>query len=334
VADLRLKFATQRYDRMEPIFDGTVKPEGVTLDVEESFPAHTFERLFAKGEFDVAEIGLTFYLRSLEMTEPPFVAIPVFPSRTFRHSAVYVNANAGIREPKDIVGKRHAEVFTYGHDAGVWPKGILKDRQGVPYNAHSGPFYIGGVDRPWHEWWWLPIKPPEFVRAQHIGEARTLGDMLEKGEIDVLYSTVVPPTFRAGSKNIRRLFEDGASRERQYYRDTGIFPIMHAVAIRRPIYEKNRWLAASLFKAFDTARAKVLGRYAAIAENLHSTLSLPLATEHFHEMRKLMGEDYWPYGIAKNRKCLETFVRYHHEQGISKKVWKLEEIFAPESLSL
>src|SRR5262249_40862047 len=121
---------------------------------------------------------------------------------------------------------------------------------------------------------------------------------------------------------------------RQYYKDTGIFPIMHIVAIRRALYEKNRWLAASLYKAFNDAKNQVLASYNARAENLHGSLMLPLVTEQPHEIKKLMGDDYWPYGIDKNRKCLETFLRYHHEQGLSKKVWTPEEIFAPETLRL
>jgi 4,5-dihydroxyphthalate decarboxylase len=334
MANLKLKFASQAYDRFQPIFDGSVRPEGVEIESEELFPANTWHRLFVDKDFDFAELGLTFYLRSLEMAEPPFVAIPVFPARTFRLSAIYVNARAGIKEPRDIVGKRHGEAFTYGHDAGIWPKGILKDIHGVPYDSHDGPFYVGGVDRPWHDWHWLPVKAPAKARVEHIGEKRTLGDMLERGEIDVLYSTVCPPTFRAGSKNIRRLFDDIVTRERDYYRSTGIFPIMHIVAIRRPLYEKNRWLAAALYKAFEEAKAKVAQRYAAMAENLYSVYMFPLMTENHYEMRKLMGEDYWPYGIAKNRKALDTFLRYHHEQGLSKKQWTCEEIFAEETLGL
>jgi 4,5-dihydroxyphthalate decarboxylase len=331
MADLKLRFASQGYDRVRAIFDGSVRPEGVEIECEDLFPAVTWDRLFVDNDFDISELGLTFYLRQLELAEPPFIAIPVFPARTFRHSAVYINTRSGIREPKDVVGKRHGEVFTYGHDGGVWPKGILHDLYGVPYNAHTGPFYIGGVDRPWHEWKWLHVKPPEAARVEHIGTARTLGDMLEKGEIDVLYSTVAPPTFRAGSPNVRRLFEDAESRERAYFKDTGIFPIMHAVVIRRPLYEKNRWLAAALFAAFDEAKNRAQRSYDGIGENLHRNLMLPLVTEHHHEMRRLMGEDWWPYGIAKNRKCLETFLRYHHEQGLSKKLWTPEEIFAPET---
>jgi 4,5-dihydroxyphthalate decarboxylase len=334
MANLKLKFASQNYDRMRPIFDKSVTAEGCDIEWEDLFPAVTWDWLFVNGDFDISELGLTFYLRSLEMAKPPFVAIPVFPARTFRLSAIYVNANAGIKEPKDIIGKRHGEVFTYGHDGGIWPKGILHDIHGVPYNSHSGPFYVGGVDRPWHEWKWLPVKAPASARVEHVGMAKSLGDMLETGEIEVLYSTVCPPTFAAGSKNVRRLFDDIERRERKYYADTGIFPIMHIMAIRRPLYEKNRWLAAALYKAFNDAKNKVLAGYNARAENLHGSLMLPLVTEHHHEIKKLMGEDYWPYGIEKNRKALETFLRYHHEQGLSKKVWTPEEIFAEETLRL
>ena len=248
MADLKMTLACWNYDRTRALMDGSVKPEGIDLTYHNSFPAATFHRMMGQHEFEASELGLTFYLDTLHEDDPPFVAIPVYPIRLFSHSAIYINTNKGIREPKDLIGRKIGEFFLYGHDAGTWSKGILQDHYGVPIDGYSN--YIGGVERPTPPLPWYKQKPPPHIRVQHIGTETTLDAMLDAGEIDALFSALVPPSMARGSKNIARLFPDFEKVERNYYRTTGIFPIQHVVAIRKDVYKANPWVAKSLYTAF------------------------------------------------------------------------------------
>ena len=213
MADLKMTLACWNYDRTRALMDGSVKPEGIDLTYHNSFPAATFHRMMGKHEFEVSELGLTFYLDTLQEAEPPFVAIPAFPIRIFSHSAIYINTNKGIEQPKDLIGKRVGEFFLYGHDAGTWSKGILQDHYGVPIDSYEN--FIGGVERPTPPLPWYKQKPPPHIKVQHIGTETTLDKMLDAGEIDALFSALVPPSFARGSKNIRRLFPDFEAVERE-----------------------------------------------------------------------------------------------------------------------
>lgn len=327
---LRLAFASQNYDRVRALIDGTIAPAGVELVHEEVFPATMFERSIRGGEFDVIEMGMTFYLGTLGWDEPPFVAIPVFLSRSFRHSAIYVNAERGIATPRDLIGKRVGELFCYGHDAGVWAKGILSDEYGVAADAYS--CLIGGVDRPAKPWDWLPYRYPPNVSIEHVGTQRTLGEMLEAGEIDALISAIVPPALLRGSPKVEHLFSDHEARERAWFRKTGIFPIMHTVVLRRELYRRNPELARSLYDAFLAAKAIVTDAYKAKEGHMHRLFMIPWLTNLVEANRALLGDDYWPYGVAKNRAALDAFLRFHHEQGISARRFRIEELFAAETL--
>ena len=327
---MQLRFASQGYDRTRALVDRTVVPQGVELVHEEVFPAVMFERSLRGGEFDVIEMGLTFYLGTLAQDDPPFIAIPAFLSRSFRHSGVYVNTERGIATPQDLAGKRVGELFCYGHDAGVWAKGILSDEYGV--RADSYRYLIGGVDRPAAPWDWLPFAYPSNVSIEHIGTERTLGAMLDAGEIDALVSAIVPPALLRGSPKVKRLFDDHEALERAYFRKTGIFPIMHLVVIRRELYRQHPWLARSLYDAFRAAKDVVTDAYKAKEGHMHRLFMIPWLTNLVEENRALMGDDYWPYGVAKNHAALDAFLRFHHEQGISKRRFRPEEIFAPETL--
>jgi 4,5-dihydroxyphthalate decarboxylase len=214
MADLKMTLACWNYDRTRALMDGSVKSEGIELTYHNSFPAATFHRMMGKREFEASELGLTFYLDSLHEDDPPFVAIPAYPIRLFSHSAIYINTNKGIREPKDLIGKRIGEFFLYGHDAGTWSKGILQDHYGVPIDSYSN--FIGGVERPTPPLPWYTQKPPLHIKVQHIGTETTLDAMLEAGEIDALFSALVPPSMARGSKNISRLFPDFEAVERNY----------------------------------------------------------------------------------------------------------------------
>jgi len=332
MANLKITLACWNYDRTRGLMDGSIRPEGVDLTYKMAFVAEIFERMVRNKEFEVSELGLTFYLRSLELENPPFIAIPVFPLRFFRHAAVFVNTASGIASPKDLVGKKVGELLCYGHDAGVWSKGIFKDDYGVPTDSYT--YYVGNIDEhPLPKWDWLPFAAPPSVQINQLRADQNLNAMLESGEIDALYSAICPPALLKGSPKVKRLFDNYKDVERDYFRRTSIFPIMHTVVIRRDVYEQNRWLAQSMCKAFQDAKDQCFKQYRMGDAFNSAGMSVPWFTALREENQKLMGEDYWPYGLEPNRKVLETFLRYHYEQGILKRRYKLEDLFAPETLT-
>jgi 4,5-dihydroxyphthalate decarboxylase len=329
MADLKLTLACWDYDRTKALMDGSVRPEGIELTYKNLFVAETFERMVRDREFEVSEMAMTFYVGTLGLEDPPFIALPVFPLRFFRHSAVFVNTASGIQSPKDLIGKNVGELFIYGHDAGVWAKGILSDEYGVP--ANSVTYHVGGLDR-YALWDWAPFTPPPDVKVHQLRPDRTLNGMLEAGEIDALYSAIVPPSLIGGSPRVRRLFEDYESVERDYFRRTGIYPIMHTLVIRKDVYREHPWVAQSIYAAFKEAKSRAYSQYKLGELFMHGTFMVPWFTAHREENRKLMGDDLWPYGLEPNRKVLDTFLRYHHEQGLSKRRLTPDELFAPETL--
>jgi len=328
MSKLRLSFACWNYDRTRALLDGSVQPDGIDLNYLCLPVEETFFRMARHREFDVAEMSFSSYCVSLNKPERPFVALPVYPSRFFRHSCIYVNAAAGIREPKDLIGKRIASP-EYQMTAPVWIRGILQDHYGVPLtNADSEPYRFGGEEEPGRIEK-LKLDLPPNIKLQAIGPTQTLSQMLADGDIDALYTARAPSSFTRGDGRVRRLFENYAEIERAYWRDTGIFPIMHVIVMRREIYEANRWIAQSLTKAFYAAQQMA---YDDLAETAALKSMLPWLVAHVEEARREMGADWWPYGLEPNRKALETFARYHFEQGLSKRQLGLDELFAPESL--
>lgn len=305
--------------------DESVKPDGIDLTYLNLPVEETFFRMLRHREFDVAEMSLSSYTVSMFREPRPFVAIPIFPSRMFRHSSIYINAHSGIEEPKDLVGKR-VGTPEYQMTAPVWIRGILSEHYAVPVNSVT---YCTGGEEETGRSEKLKLDLPPDIRVEPIGEHQTLSAMLASGEIDALHTARMPSTFKTAPDKVKRLFPHYEQVEKQYYRDTGIFPMMHTVAIRREVYEKHRWIAQSLYKAFVAAQR-------ATYEDLHVTAALkamlPWLTAHVEDARAVMGEDFWPYGFARNRKTLETFLRYHHEQGLSKRLLKPEELFVPEAM--
>ena len=322
---LRLSLACWNYDRTRGLLEGRIQPDGIDLTYLDMPVEETFFRMLRHQEFDVAEMSLSSYAVSLFKPDKPFVAIPVFPSRFFRHSCVYVNADAGIREPKDLVGRRVGNP-EYQMTAPVWIRGILQDEYGVP--ADGVTYLTGGEEEPGRPEK-LKLDLPPNIKVQPIGERDTLSAMLREGTIDALYTARMPSTYRTARERVRRLFEDYMEVEQAYWRKTRIFPIMHTVAIRRSLYERYPWIAMSLYKAFVRSQRETY-------DDLDATAALkamlPWLTKHMEDARRLMGEDYWPYGFAPNREALATFLRYHHEQGLSKRLLAPEELFAPETL--
>lgn len=319
-----LSFACGPYDRTLPILDGRVRIEGVDLTPIALSAEETFFRMVTHREFDVSEMSFSSYLLTLERGAP-FVAIPVFPSKSFRHSGIYVRENAGIERPEDLVG-RAVGIPEYQVTAAVWIRGILSDYHGVPVD--SVRYRTGGLYKPGRTEK-IPIDPPGIDIAP-ISAHDTVGQALVGGEVDAVYSPRPPREFLDGDPRVVRLFPDPRKAETEYYRASGIFPIMHTIVIRRDVYEQHRWIAQSLVKAFTEAKELAVS---ALVYAASLTASLPFAYQEVEEVVSLMGEDYWSYGIEPNRHNLETLVRYEHEQGLISRRPAVEELFAPETLS-
>ena len=320
---LQLTMACWDYDRTRALVDNRVPLDGIELIYLPLVVEETFFRMLRYQEFDVSEMSLSSYTLSLFAEKPPFIAIPVFPSRMFRHNGIFVNTESGIREPKDLIGKR-VGTPEYQLTAPVWQRGILSDEYNVPVSSMI--HFRGGLEEAGREEK-ITLELPPSISLQSIPAGKTLSQMLETGEIDALVGPRVPSTFKPGGK-VRRLFEDYGKVEREYYRRTKIFPIMHVIAIRRELYEKNRWVAQSLYKGFVQAQRITY-------KDLHETAALkcmlPWLVEQMEETEKVMGADFWPYGFGANAETLSTFLRYSYEQGLAKRLLSPKDLFAPET---
>ena len=321
MASLSLSFACWDYDRVKALQDGRVRPEGIdlnflSLDIEE-----TFFRALRNQEFDVCELSLSSYLLTLDAADPPFIAIPVFPSRFFRHQSIYVNTGR-VSEPADLVGKRIG-VPEYQLTACVWQRGILADEYGVPVD---GVRYVSGSlsdsgRRPEK----IPLSLPPNVSVTPVEDGQNLSDMLADGEIDALYTARAPHTFGTSPK-VDRLFPNFREVEQEYFARTRIFPIMHVIALRRETYERDPWIARSLLKAFNQSLRHA---YVALEQTAGLKYMLPWLPEHYRETLDALGDGYWDYGIERNRHVLETFTRYSYEQGLAQQLRTPEELFVP-----
>ncbi len=331
MANLKLTLACWDYDRTRALFDGRVKPEGIDLELWSTYNVgEIMERMIRNRQFEVSELGITYYLRSLELAEPPFIAIPIFPNRFFRHSSIFVNTTKGIRSPRDLAGRNVGELQRYGHDAGIWAKGALHDDFGV--EASSMVHYVGGIEKTTPGPDWAPFNPPADVTINHLSPDQGLDAMLLAGEIDALFSAHIPPSARKHPDKVQRLFPDFEPVERDYFQRTGIFPIMHTVVIRREIYEQNRWIARAIMQAFEDSKALAMKGYNAADIFFNAPSMIPWFVALREKNRALMGDNFWPYGLEANRKTLEACLRHHREQGILRRSFALEELFAPETL--
>jgi 4,5-dihydroxyphthalate decarboxylase len=316
-----LSLACGAYDRTAALARGDIRPDGIDLTWLALPVEETFFRMTRHREFDAAEMSLSSYLISLE-AGAPFVAIPAFVSRAFRHNGIYVRAGSGITAPAGLAG-RLVGVAEYQLTANVWIRGIMAERHGLPVAAVR--YRTGGLHEPgrvaklWHD-------PPPGVEVEPIPAGATLADMLADGQIDALYTPRVPRGF--GEGRVRRLFADPRGEEERYFAATGIFPVMHVVVLRREVYEQRPWLAQSLYKAFDQARREAAAR---LAETAASATLLPWGYADAERTRNVMGPDFWTYGLAGNEETLRTFVRYAREQGLVKREHAVAELFAAET---
>ena len=323
VGQLRFTFACSPYDRMQPLFNGTVSPEGIDLNFIPIEIEESAWRQLKHQEFDGSETSLSQYTQFRSRGDDRFIGIPVFTSRSFRHSCVYVNVHKGIREPQDLKGKM-VGVPEYTQTAAVWVRGIFQHEYGIrPGDVRwrtGGEEIPGRVEK-------LKLELPG-VDFQPIPPEKTLSGMLDAGELDALVAARAPSCFVTGSPHVKRLFENYWQVEEEYYRRTGIFPIMHTVIIKRSVYEENPWVATSLFKACVASKNIAL-------KNLEQThalyASLPWLVHHVDLTRRIMGVDWWPYGMDKNRKTIEALCQYSFEQSLSARRMTVEELFAPET---
>lgn len=317
---LPITIATWDYDRVRALIDGRVRVEGcdvnyLTMPVEECF-----ERAFFHGEFEVAEIGFSPFLIALSRGPTSYVAVPVFLSRIFRHSAAYIRTDRGIKGPADLRGKRIG-VPEYQMSAVLWFRGMLHDEFGIA--AKDIEWVQAGLENPGRRDK-LPLNlPPGFPLTSRTEVS--LSALLADGELDAVISARRPSCFLDGHPKIERLFPDYPAAEREYYSRTGIFPIMHALGIRRDIYEKNRWLAAGLYKAFLQAKRIADAEF---AETTALKLGLPWIAAEYEATVALMGPDFWSYGIDANRKTLAAMARYSYEQGLATRLLSVDEMFA------
>jgi 4,5-dihydroxyphthalate decarboxylase len=326
MADIDVTVACWDYDRTRALQDGRVRVEGVNLTYLPMMMPESFFRMLRFGDFDASEMSLSWYTRTVELAPRPFVAIPVFPSRMFRHSSIYINTNSAISEPSDLRGKR-VGCPEYQMTAAVWIKGILADHYGVPVDEVT--YHTGGLEQPGRKE--TPMELPDNIKVTPVPEDRTLSDMLERGEVDALYTAHMPSCFARRSPNVRRLFEDSVAVEKAYLRDTGIFPIMHTVVISAAMLERSPWVARSLTKAFEESKRIA---YADLFETTALKTMLPWLTASAEEARELGGEDFWPYGFAANERTLDTFLGYSHEQGLTSRRIDARELFAPGTLEV
>lgn len=323
---LALSVATWDYDRVRAIIDRRVSVEGCDINYVVTAPEETFFRAFASREFDVTELSLSSYLIALSRGGCGYRAVPVFPSRAFRHSAIYVRSDRGIERPQDLSGKT-VGVAEYQLTANLWVRGILADDYGV--QPHQVAWRRGGMEEPGRQEK-IPVAPPG-IEIESIGASDTLSRMLRDGRIDALISPRAPSCFTRRVPEVGRLFPDFRGEERAYFARTKIFPIMHVLAIREELVQAHPWLATSVFKAYAEAKQMCLQE---LYELTALKITLPWVVAEAESTRDAMGEDFWSYGFENNRVTLEAAVRYSHEQGLSARRLSAEELFVPSTLEI
>jgi ABC-type nitrate/sulfonate/bicarbonate transport systems, periplasmic components len=320
MAKLNLTLACWDYDRTRPLIDGRIKPEGIELDIKVLRPREAFPRMLEKHEFHVSEISLASYATLKGRGDCPFVAIPVVLSKIFRHSCIYVRTDSGILEPKDLKGKR-VGTTQLGSTGVVFLNGMLQHEYGVTIRDIN--WFIGGLNTPTQRPL-IPLNLHEQVKVQFLPDGETLEGLLNRGEIDALFSLYFPELFLKGSPHIHRLFPNYKEVEQDYYRRTRIFPIMHTVVIRDDVHREHPWVAKTLYRTFATARDLAL-------DGLYDTdalrLSLPWLIDHLEEARHVFGKDFWAYGLEPNRPTWQAIGRYVYEQGLSPRTVSADELF-------
>ena len=327
MVDVPITIACGNYDRTRAMMDGRVRVEGCVPTYLPLYPEEIFHRQFVFQEFDVAEMSMSSYIRTVAAGTAQYIAIPAFVSRIFRHSGMYVRAGAGIEKPEDLRGKK-VGLPEYQITAVVWMRGLMQHDYGVmPSEIHwrqGGQEQAGRHER-------TPLKPIPGVDLQSIPHDRTLVEMLRSGELDALFTARAPSTFLAGEPHIRRLFPDTRAAEKAYFKKTGLFPIMHMVGIRNSLVEKYPWLPVSVFKAFNEAKRLAMIDLTDVNALM---VTLPWLEAETKDTMTIMGPDFWRYGVNESRRDIEALAQYSFEQGLIDRRVTVEELFAASTLDL
>lgn len=324
---LELSVGCCDYDRTRAIFDGRAPIEGCDVIGAPIEPEEAFHRAFRFAEFDVSELSLSSHTLMTARGENRYVGVPAFVSRLFRHSGVYIRTDRGIKAPQDLRGKRIG-LPEYQITANVWIRGILQDDFGVDPKSIS--WLQGGLEDAGRSER-TPLTLPPGIDLQRVSGDKTLSAMLASGEIDALISARAPSCFTRGQPEVRRLFGNYRDAEADYFKRTGIFPIMHIIGVRKALVEKHPWLPVSVFKAFVLAKELAMVELGQIG---HLFTSLPWAVADYESAKTLLGSDYWSYGFGTNRHVLDKFTHYHHAQGLSSTRVEPEQLFAESTLDL
>jgi 4,5-dihydroxyphthalate decarboxylase len=321
MARLELSVAVGDYDRTRALFDGTIAIDGVDPVFMALGPEEIFFRAFRGNEFDICELSLSSYTLKTAQGNCPYIAVPAFVSRAFRHTAIYVRTDR-IKKPVDLKGKK-VGVPEYQLTANVWARALLADDYGVkPADIH---WIRGGIEEPGRPEK-LAVNLPAGVRLDNAPDGETISGLLETGEIDGFIAPRPPRLLARGHPHIGWLFPDPTAVAKDYFKRTGYFPIMHVVGIRRTLAERHPWLPGAVFKAFEQAKELGVER---LSDTSSTKVTLPFVEETLREVRALMGEDYWSYGVERNRKVLNYFLGQHHAQGLSPRLVQVEELFHP-----
>lgn len=325
MSKLRLSVAIGDYDRNRPLIDGAVQIDGVDPVFMTLAPEEIFFRAFRHAEFDVCEASLSSFTVKTAQGTNPYVGVPAFLSRAFRHTGILVRKDRGIEKPEDLKGRRIG-CPEYQLTACVWIRDMLEQDYGV---KPSDVIWVrGGIEQPGRPEK-IKVELPGDIRIEQAPEDRSLNAMLMAGEIDGFIGPRAPSCFDEGHPQVGRLFPDPTAAAGDYFRRTGIFPIMHVLGVRKTIAEAQPWLPAALLKAFEQSKKLALVR---LSDTSATKITLPFVEEQLQGARALLGEDFWSYGVAPNRHVLDAFLKAHHRQGLSARQLRIEELFHPATL--
>ncbi len=325
MSNLQLSFAIGDYDRNRPLIDGKVRVDGVDPTFLLLAPEEIFFRAFRHQAFDVCELSFGSYVVSIDKGDPGYIAIPAYLSRAFRHTSILVRTDRGINQPENLKGKRIG-IAEYQLSANIWARGILENDYGV--KPADITWVRGGMEKPGRPEK-IKLKLPADVHVESAPKDRSLNDLLEVGEIDGYMGPRTLSCFDKGHPDIGRLFGDSVATASEYYQRTGVFPIMHLLGIRRSLAERHPWLPNTLLKAFAQSKAAALEH---LMDTSATKVTLPFVEEQLVNARKLLGNDFWSYGVEKNRATLDAFLDYHHQQGLSSRRIEIEELFHSSTL--
>lgn len=318
---IQLSVAMGDYDRTRALCDGRVQIDGVDPVFMLLNPEEMFFRAMRSQDFDIAELSFSSYLVKHSRGESPYIAVPVFLSRAFRHTSIYVRRDR-IKTPEDLKGCRIG-VPEYQLTAIVWARALLEDEYGI--KPADVTWVRGGIDTPGRPEK-IKLELPANVRLESAPEGKTITELLDEGEIDAFIAPRPPGVQALRNPAVGWLFDDPTAVAKDFYRRKRVFPIMHVVGIRNALAQQHPWLPGAVVKAFTQSKAAALE---ALGDTSATKVTLPFVEEQLHAARALMGQDYWSYGVAQNQPTLETFLRYHHSQGLSSRQVPLSEIFHP-----